>query len=34
MISKLNTEDKNFSNDLEKLLAWESVANSDVNQTV
>ena len=34
MISKLNTQDNNFSNDLEKLLAWESVANSEVNQTV
>ena len=34
MISKLNTQDNNFSNDLQKLLAWESVANSDVNQTV
>ena len=34
MISKLNTQDNNFSINLKKLLAWESVANSDVNQTV
>ena len=34
MITKLNSSHSDFQDNLSKLLAWESVSNSEVAQTV